>query len=161
MKYNINQLTDYLAELTGCEVKCLANGNLNHDRLPLAIVACYTLCDIEFLESIVTIAIPTEQGRISPMQLAKHQARMMEVLRHPIIFALENVPSYYISRLTRARVNFIIAGKIIFIPSLLIVIREMKNFTRVMPEKMPPVAQMLILYHLEKESIAGLNPHCR
>lgn len=157
MEYNINQLTDYLAELTGCEVKRLANGDLNYDQLPLAIESCYTLCDIEFLGTMVTIAIPTGQGRISPMQLAKHQARMMEVLRHPVIFALENVPSYYISRLTRARVNFIIAGKIIFIPSLLMVLREVNNVTRVMTEKMPPVAQMLILYHLEKEPLVGHN----
>ena len=49
MEYNINQLTDYLAELTGCEVKRLANGDLNYDQLPLAIESCYTLCDIEFL----------------------------------------------------------------------------------------------------------------
>lgn len=157
MKYNIKPATDYLAELTGSEVKVLAQAKRDEARLPLAITSCYSLCDVEFMETIVTIAIPTEQDNISPMQLAKHQAKMMEVFLHPVVFALESVASYNISRLTQARVNFIVPGKLIFIPSLLITLRELKNKAKVLPEKMPPVAQMLVLYHLEKESIDGLN----
>ena len=157
MKYNIKHVTDYLAELTGSEVKVLAHAKRDDAKLPLAITSCYSLRDVEFMEAIVTIAIPTEQDSISPMQLAKHQVKMMEVLRHPIVFALESVESYKISRLTHAKVNFIVPGKVIFIPSLLIVLRELKNRTVAMPEKMPPVAQMLVLYHLEKESIEGLS----
>lgn len=149
MKYNIKRIIDYLTELTGCEVKMLAHEGRNEDELPLAIASCYTLCDIELMETTVTIAITTEQDSISPMQLAKHQTKMMEVFLHPVVFALESVPSYNLSRLTRARVNFIVTGKLIFIPSLLIVLREQKNNTKVMPDKMPPVAQMLVLYHIE------------
>ena len=157
MKYNIKPATDYLAELTGSEVKVLAHAKRDDARLPLTITSCYSLCDLEFMETMVTIAIPTEQDNISPMQLAKHQAKMMEVFLHPVVFALESVPSYNISRLTQARVNFIVPGKLIFIPSLLITLRELKNKAKVMPEKMPPVAQMLVLFHLEKRSIEGLN----
>ena len=157
MKYNIKRITDYLTELTGCEVKMLAHGSRNEDELPLAIASCYTLCDIELMETTVTIAIPTEQDSISPMQLAKHQTKMMELFLHPVVFALESVPSYNLSRLTRARVNFIVTGKLIFIPSLLIVLREQKNSSKVMPDKVPPVVQMLVLYHIEKSSINGLS----
>lgn len=157
MEYNIKRITDYLTELTGCEVKMLAHGNINEYELPLAIASCYTLCDIELMETTVTIAIPTEQDSISPMQLAKHQTKMMEAFRHPVIFALETVASYKIARLTRAKVNFIVPGKIIFIPSMLTVLREMQNTAKEMPEKMPPVAQMLVLYHLETREIDGLT----
>ena len=157
MGYNITLLTDYLAELTSSEIKLLAHAKRDDEKLPLAITSCYTFCDIEFMETKVTIAIPTEQDSLSPMQLAKHQAKLMEVFLHPVVFALETVESYKISRLTQARVNFIVPGKLIFIPSLLITLREMKNKAKVMPEKMPPVAQMLVLYHLEKRAIDGLN----
>lgn len=156
MKYNIKPVTDYLAELTGSEVKVLSHSKRDDAKLPLAIASCYSLCDVEFMETIVTIAIVTEQENISPMQLAKHQAKMMEVFLHPVVFALESVASYNISRLTHAKVNFIMPGKLIFIPSLLISLRELKNKAKVMSEKMPPVAQMLVLYHLEKESIEDL-----
>ncbi len=156
MKYNIKPVTDYLAELTGSEVKVLAHVNSDDAKLPLAIISCYNLCDVEFLETVVTIAMPTEQNGFSPMQLAKHQAKMMEAFQHPVVFVLEPVESYKISRLIQARVNFIVPGKLIFIPSLLITLRELKK-AKVMPEKMPPVAQMLVLYHLEKGKLDGLN----
>lgn len=157
MEYNIKLITDYLAELTGSKVKLLAHVKKDDEKLPLAITSCYNFCDVVFMETKVTIAIPTEQDNISPMHLAKHQAKMMEVFLHPVVFALERVESYKISRLTHARINFIVPGKLIFIPSLLIALREMKNKAKVMPEKMPPVAQMLVLYHLEKGAIDGLN----
>lgn len=157
MKYNIKSIVDYLTELTGGEVKRLTHVKRDDDKLPLAIASCYSLCDFEFMETIVTIAIPTEQDNISPMHLAKHQTKMTEIFHHPVVFALESVESYKISRLTQAKVNFIIPGKLIFIPSMLIVLRELKNKAKVMPEKMPPVAQMLILYHLERGMIDGLN----
>ena len=157
MKYNIKLVTEYLEELTGSEVKVLAHAKRNDAKLPLAITSCYSLCDVEFMETIVTIAIPTEPDNISPMQLAKHQTKMMEAFLCPVVFALESVESYKISRLTHAKVNFIVPGKLIFIPSLLITLRELKNKAKVMPEKMLPVAQLLVLYHLEKGSIEGLN----
>lgn len=157
MKYNIKLVTEYLEELTGSEVKVLAHAKRNDAKLPLAITSCYCLCDIEFLETVVTIAMPTEPDNISPMQLAKHQTKMMEAFLCPVVFALESVESYKISRLTHAKVNFIVPGKLIFIPSLLITLRELKNKAKVMPEKMLPVAQLLVLYHLEKGSIEGLN----
>ena len=157
MRYNIKPVTDYLAELTGSEVKTFAHAKRDDAKLPLAISSGYSFCDVEFMKTIVTIAIPTEQDSISPMQLAKHQAKMMEAFHHPVVFVLESVESYKISRLTQAKVNFIVPGKLIFIPSLLMALREMKNKAIIMPEKMPPVAQMLVLYHLEKGNLDGLN----
>ena len=159
MKYNIKSTTDYLAKLTGCEIRKLTNTKRDDDKLPLAIASSYTLCDVEFMGTIVIVARPTELENVTPMQLAKHQAKMMEIFHHPVVFALESVASYNISRLTHAKVNFIVPGKLIFIPSLLIVLREMKNSTKVMPQKMPPVAQMLVLYHIEARTIDGLSTY--
>lgn len=157
MKYNIKPTTDYLAELTGCEIRRLIHNKRDYDKLPFAIASSYTLCDVEFMDTIITIARPIDLENITPMQLAKHQAKMMETFRHPVVFALESVASYNISRLTRAKVNFIVPGKLVFIPSLLIVLSELKNSAKVMSQKMPPVAQMLVLYHIEKRTIDGLN----
>ena len=157
MKYNIDKVIDFLAELTGCEIRMLTHEKKNDSKLPLAIACCYTLYDIEFMETIVTLAVPTEFDNISPMQLSKHQTKMMEVFHHPVVFALESVASYNLSRLTHAKVNFIVPNKLVFVPSLLIVLRKMRNKSKVMPNKMPPVAQMLVLYHLEKSTIDGLN----
>lgn len=157
MKYNITSVTDYLEELTGFKTKKLAHAKGKDNKLPLAIATSYSFYDLEFMETQVTIAIPTGLDGITPMQLAKHQAKMIEAFHHPVIFALESVASYQIARLTQAKVDFIVPGKIVFIPSMLIVLRELKNTVKEMPEKMPPVAQMLVLYHLETRTIDGLT----
>ena len=157
MKYNITSVTDYLEELTGFKTRRLAHAKGKDKKLPLAIATNYSYYDIEFMETQVTIAIPTGLDSITPMQLAKHQAKMIETFHHPVIFALESVASYQIARLTQAKVDFIVPGKIVFIPSMLIVLRELKNTVKEMPEKMPPVAQMLVLYHLETRIIDGLT----
>lgn len=157
MKYNIDKVVDFLAELTGSEVRMFAHEKKNDSKLAIAIACCYTFYDVELMETIVTIAVPTEFDSISPMQLSKHQTKMMEVFHHPVVFALESVASYNLSRLTHAKVNFIVPGKLVFIPSLLIVLRKMRNKSKVMPNKMPPVAQMLVIYHLVMSPIDGFN----
>ncbi|MCR5567918.1 MAG: hypothetical protein K6G31_01435 [Paludibacteraceae bacterium] len=156
MKYNITSVTGYLEELTGFKTRRLTHAKGEEKKLPLAIATSYIFYDLEFMETQVTIAIPTGDG-IMPMQLAKHQAKMIEAFNHTVIFALESVASYQIARLTQAKVDFIVPGKIVFIPSMLIVLRELKNTVKEMPEKMPPVAQMLVLYHLETKTIDGLT----
>lgn len=157
MEYNIATITDYLEDLTGYKTRQLTHAKGEDKRLPIAIATSYSYYDLEFMETQVTIAIPTGLDGITPMQLAKHQAKMIEAFQHPVIFALESVASYQIARLTQAKVDFIVPGKIIFIPSMLIILREMKNTVKEMPEKMPPVAQMLVLYHLETRTIDGLT----
>ena len=157
MKYNINRITDYIAALTGCQVKEPALQSIGAGRLPLSIASAYDLYDVEFMDTLITIAIPKDPDDVSPMRLAKHQAKMMDALHRVVVFALESVPSYALARLTRARVNFIVAGKLISIPSLLTVLRQLNTTAKPAPAMMPPVAQLLLLYHLEKQSIEGLS----
>lgn len=157
MKYNINRITDYIAALTGCQVKETALQSTGAGRLPLSIASAYDLYDVEFMDTLITIAIPKDPDDVSPMRLAKHQAKMMDALYRVVVFALEFVPSYALARLTRARVNFIVAGKLISIPSLLTVLRQLNTTAKPAPAMMPPVAQLLLLYHLEKQSIEGLS----
>lgn len=157
MKYNITAIVDYLNELTDYKTRIVTHAKSEDKKLPLAIASNYCFYDLEFMETQVTIAVPTELDNTSPMQLSKHKAKMVEAFRHPVVFALDTVASYNITRLTHAKVDFIVPGKLIFIPSMLIVIRELKNSVKAMPEKMPPVAQMLVLYHIEKSSIDGLT----
>lgn len=157
MKYDITTVVDYLKELTGYKSRWLTHDKSEDKKLPLAIASSYRYFDLEFMETQVTIAVPTELDNVSPMQLAKHQAKMLEAFHRPVVFALDTVASYNITRLTHGKVDFIVPGKLIFIPSMLIVIRELKNSVKAIPEKMPPVAQMLVLYHIEKGSIDGLT----
>ena len=54
-----------------------------------------------------------------------------------------------------ARINFIIPDKMIYIPSLLINLKELKNSRKLEEEVMPGMAQCVLLYHLQRESLNG------
>ena len=68
---------------------------------------------------------------------------------------MENVASYHVSRMIEARVNFIIPDKMIYIPSLLVNLKEMKDGRELEEEVMPGMAQCVMLYHLQRESLNG------
>lgn len=157
MKYNIKSVTDYLTELVGCDVSTSTTARAEKDKLPLAISGSYGFRDIEMIGVRFTLVIPNVTEKCSPKQMSKHQTKMTEAFGRPVVFLLDGIESYNITRLTRARVNFIVPGKLIFIPSMMMVLRELKSSTKEQPKMMTPVAQLLVLYHLQVEKINGMN----
>lgn len=59
MKYNIATVTDYLEELTGFKTRRLTHAKGEEKKLPLAIATSYSFHDLEFMETQVTIAMPS------------------------------------------------------------------------------------------------------
>lgn len=157
MGYNIKSALSYLTELIGSEIAVRATSNTDVGYLPLAISNGYGFYDIEIFNNRVTLAIPNVEDDSSPMLLAKHQAKMTEIFSRPVVFVLERVESYNLTRLTRAKVDFIVPRKIIFMPSMMMVLRDVKNAAKALPDKMPPVAQFLILYHLQVRRLDDMN----
>ncbi len=157
MGYNIDNAVSYLAELTGSEITTTPTAKREVDKLPMALSSGYSFCDIDMSNTTLTLAIPKEEDDNSPMQLSKRQEKMMDILGRPVVFVLDRIESYNLTRLTRARVNIVVPGKVIFIPSLMMVLRDIKSTTKEMPEKMPPVAQLLVLYHIQAGRLDGMN----
>ena len=157
MRYNIDSAVDYLAELTGSEITTTPTAKREVDKLPMVLSSGYSFCDIDMSNTTLTLAIPKEEDDNSPMQLSKRQEKMMDILGRPVVFVLDRIESYNLTRLTRARVNIVVPGKVIFIPRLMMVLRDIKSTTKEMPEKMPPVAQLLVLYNIQVGRFDGIN----
>lgn len=155
MGYNIESAIDYLMELSGYDIRMSGTDDQEIDRLPLTLNGSYAYHDIEIFGTRLTLASLAENGDCSPIRLSKHQTKMTEVFSRPVVIVMDSVESYNLKRLTRARVNFIVPGKIVFIPSLLMVLKEVKAVAKELPEMMPPVAQFLLLYHLEVNRLDG------
>ena len=82
---------------------------------------------------------------------------LKNIFNLPVVLLLKNLQSYNRERLIRKRINFIIPGKQIFLPSLLI---ELKNFSggnHIPKEMLYPASQVLLLYHLQRQSLEGLT----
>ena len=74
-----------------------------------------------------------------------------------VILVIKEIASYNRLRLANLRVNFIIPGKQMFLPALLVNFREEPNRDEDLPKSIPPVAQALLPYHLQVGSIEGLD----
>ena len=157
MKYNINKISDYLNKMIGNDINLLPTEKEAVAKLPFTLANNYNFHDMEIIGNRITVAVPTEPDECSPMQLSKHQAKMMDVFEHTVVFALEEIESYNLTRLTRARVNFIVPNKIIFIPSLMMVLKEVRKSNKTLPDTMPPVAQLILLYHIQVKNLNGMT----
>lgn len=157
MKDNINNATRFIAEFLGYEIKAELMSNDELMSMPIALSSCYGFYNIEFFNQLVTLAVVKGQDDYTPTQLAKHQEILRTQLQRPILFVLAQLESHNLTRLTRAKVNFIVPGKIFFAPSMMVLLRNIPNTPKVESVTMPPVAQLLVLYHLQKDNLNGLD----
>jgi hypothetical protein len=71
-----------------------------------------------------------------------------------VIYQLE---SYNRIRLIEKKVPFIIPGKQMYLPDLLIDLKEFGIKPKEQTQSMQPASQLLLLYHLQVESLEGIN----
>jgi len=73
-------------------------------------------------------------------------------LQNPIVFVLPEIKSYDRNRLVRRRINFIINNKQVFIPHLLVDLKEyqIKPLQNIF---LQPAAQVIVLFHLQRQSL--------
>lgn len=155
MKYNKEIIVSYLAKIIGVDVNVLATLKDKLIQLPIVIKDSYLYIDVEIMGIRLTIAFPKDIENITPLQLSKHQTKMIEILGQPVVFAIEKIASYNISRLIKGNVNFIVPNKIVFIPDIMFVLRERKTEIKKVSEEMPPVAQLIVLYDIHVSRLSG------
>jgi hypothetical protein len=101
-----------------------------------------------------------EKKFAEPLTAAQYD-KQINILKNifslPVILILENLQSYNRERLIRKGINFIIPGKQIFLPSLLIDLKNISRGNKIFKDKLYPASQVLLLYHLQKESLEGLT----
>ena len=88
----------------------------------------------------------------TPRKCALVSERLMQLFGLPVVFILAPGPGYERQRLLEKDVYFIMSDKYANLPMLV----AMEKVTgRKIPERLTPVAQYILLYHLEIENIDG------
>lgn len=106
--------------------------------------------DIIFLEQKVKEHLTAEQYR-------KHIQIVENAFDRPVALILEPIEAYNRKRLIEKQITFIIPGKQMFIPQLLIDLKEFRYAARKKKEKFQPAAQCLLIFHLLKENVEDMN----
>jgi len=150
----VERVATYCKKMSGQDIALKAMDKRQLGKLPISITGNYS-CYEAMLMDIPILLLAIQNDGYTPKLLQKHQQIVTRLIGHHSVFAMENVASYHISRMIEARINFIIPDKMIFIPSLLVNLKEMKDSRKLKNEVMPGISQCLLLYHLQRESLNG------
>lgn len=152
----IERVANYYRKMSGQEMLLKSVDKQQLAQLPIVITSHYTCYDAVIMD-VPVLLLTIQNTDYTPKQLLKHQQIVTRLLGRNSVFAMEHVASYNISRMVDDRVNFIIPDKLIFVPSLLMNLREVKDGRDLKNEVMPGIAQCILLYHLQRGNLNGLT----
>lgn len=150
------RLFDYLQSVTG-SVPAHREAP-DKARLPLFLRERYQLARIEMFGRDCLLALETpgwETG--SPAEYAAHTQAMQVQFSEPVTLVIPQVASYARNRMVQARTPFIVPGSQLFMPFMMVDLRE--RFTAPGAEAglpLTPAAQSVLLYHLLRKPLQGL-----
>ena len=151
MSDNILKIREYISfelgnecEFTPIESRCVT-------MLPLTMREIYELYATNIIGKDVIIAYCNHSNDITPGKLVKHKSLLESKFEKPIVFAFDKLIAYNRQRMIAIRLNIVVPNSVLFFPDLLINIRKERTSTE--SELIPPMAQCLLLYHLQVESL--------
>jgi hypothetical protein len=93
----------------------------------------------------------------SPSEYGRDAAALKNVLGSDVVLVISAIPSYARNRMVQQRVPFIVPGTQMFLPMLMIDLREHYPKRREASENtLSSVAQVIVLYHLVREPLSAI-----
>lgn len=150
---NIKQIETYLKESLQLTIRLSRPSKAQVEKLPMIITDAFEMMVADMYGQQVML-VQDKTKLYSPMQLRKMATLIAEKTGLRCIYVLDTITGYNQSRMIKQGINFIIPGKLMFMPELLIDIRPIRNSFD-MESKMPATAQVIVLYHLECQTIVN------
>jgi DNA-binding MarR family transcriptional regulator len=114
------------------------------------IVETYRIFDMILFNRELVLAEPQNMETFSIMQSEKHIDLLKNILQKNVLLVIPELSAINRKRLIEKGINFIVPGKHLYLPDLLIDLRE--NFTHHKAtrkkEKLLPSAQLLVIYYI-------------
>ncbi len=153
----MKRLEKYFFDTLGIEIhiKPFPNNKLN--TLPLFFRGMYQFRKTRLFEREIILLQQIENEYLTADQYLKHVRQIEQTFNIPVVLVLEPIEAYNRKRLIEKQVAFIIPGKQMFIPQLLIDLKEFRYATKKKRETIQPAAQYLLFYHLLKENVEEMN----
>ena len=148
MKEIIDNTAAYIRFLTGEKVSLVPLDTKLKRDIPMFLLGAYELYEGVLMGKQICFAFVDKDADTTPAQYPKRAQALMQATSLLPVFVMANVASYNAQRLTRHRVNYIVPGKLFFLPALLMDLGNNKTDAP-LPESIPATAQLILLYHLE------------
>jgi len=153
----MNTVIPYLKEVfgEGVVVEPAEDGVIK--KVPFILTNTYTLWQGKILNKQVYFAVNKGEELLTPDQLRKQTDLLENIVNEPVILVLKGMESYNRNRLIQKKVNFILENKQMFLPDLLVDLKDYLKPERARQEYLTPAAQYLLLFHLQKRNLNGFT----
>jgi DNA-binding MarR family transcriptional regulator len=148
------RLIDYLAAVSGERLELSTEPAA---KLPLFLRERYDIQSTRLFGRRFLLALEKESKDTgTPSEYESQAAALSGKFGEPVTMVIPALPSYTRNRMVRMGIPFIVPGRQIFLPTALIDLRERQPIPRrTGGGRLTPAAQCLILYHLQRGSLAA------
>lgn len=152
----MDNFIDYIKDLFGTTLEVNAANREETTALPIYITEAYEFWQGRYANHHIVFAEKKAPELFTPAQFKKQKDILEQCFKQTIVFVLPTMEAYNRNRLIQQRVNFVLPYKQFFAPDLFIDLKE-ENIPQKRQGQLQPAAQCLILYHLQFNSLNGLN----
>jgi len=154
----MNELNKYLNSILGIETTIIPLEKQLLQQLPLYVTVTYKVQETTIYGHRICLLIVRDKANIqTPDSLFKQMLFVSQKIGIPVVYVFDKIISYNIKRLIQKGINFIIPNKQLFIPALMMDLRKMPVTIQQNAELLTPIAQLVLLYHLQNEILNGFT----
>lgn len=151
----LNEVSEYLEGLGVSEYDFETAPELDQ-RLPVYMGRIYRGYRARILGRAYVVLAAGRRTHSTPAEVEAHAVKSGEIFKHPVVFVFPRLNSYDRKRLVGRHIPFIVPGHQLFLPEVMIDLRgKVGNQTGRVEgnrERLGAPAQLLVLYHLLKET---------
>ena len=155
MESTIDATVEYLTRVTGETPWIEPMPDQPVSMLPLYLRQRYEFFRAEvFGRRCVLAHENSATGELSPTEYGNEVIQLKRRFKEEVILVLTKLPSYVRNRLVKQRIPFIVPGKQMFLPMLMIDLQEhFSKWTDRMRETLSAVSQVVVIYQILKEPL--------
>lgn len=150
-------LEKYIKETTGFFIHIHPMNEKDLKRLPFFIRKGFSFATSCLAEKEVIFISPELNEVQGPKQLQMYVSKIEDVLGLNAILVFDVLDSYMRRQLAQMRAAFVVPGEQLYIPWMFITLDERKNRRLRKVEHFYPSTQSILIYHLWKLSLNGMN----
>jgi hypothetical protein len=144
------KLVEYLTTIAGDRPWLEPTERASLSKLPIFLRERYRILRADLFGRKAFLAIENQTvSEPSPTEYAQDAGALRKLLSEDVVLVIENVPSYVRNRMVQRHVPFIVPGTQMFLPMLMIDLREQyPRRSNRLKDRLSPVAQVVVIYHL-------------
>ena len=144
----MEKLNNYIREVLGTYITSEPVAGKEAGKLPFYIKESFRLFHAELLGQQIILAAIENKQQPSTLQLDKQVEQLKNIFNQKVVLIIERLSAIERNRLIRKGINFIVPGTQLYLPEMLIDLRETYTKRKTKKEKLLPSAQFILLYKI-------------